>query len=592
MPRIAIGSDHAGYELKQHFIGVLTAGRPRGRSTTAPTRTESVDYPPFCAAVGRAVRDGEADVGIVLGGSGQGEQLAANKVRGVRAALCNDLYTARLARAHNDANVLDDRRAGGRRRARRGDPGHVPRHRVRGRPPRPPRRPDHDDRSRRITNGAVIACRSHPTPSPTPSVRPASTREVERQTTGLQLIASENFTSPAVHARRRVGADQQVLRGLPGQALLRRQRGHRRRRGARHRARQGAVRRRARQRAAALAAPTPTCARTRRCSSPATPCSGLSLDHGGHLTHGSPVNASGMLYHFVAYKVTPGDERIDFDQVRDLALEHRPKMIVAGTTSYPRRLDPEPFRAIADEVGALFMFDAAHLAGLIAGGAHPEPGAVRRRRHVHDAQDAARPARRLHPVARPSTPRRSTRPCSPAGRAARSSTSSPARRSRSARRAPELQRVRPPDRAPTPSALAEALAGEGFRLVSRRHRQPPDGRRPAPVRRRAHRQGGPERARRGRHHARTRTPSPTIRAARSSRAACASARRRSRPRAWRRPRWPQIASLIARALRDRDDARCTRRDQGRGRRALRPRSPPTLNGVMRRPPASAPEPRR
>jgi glycine hydroxymethyltransferase len=100
---------------------------------------------------------------------------------------------------------------------------------------------------------------------------------------------------------------------------------------------------------------------------------GLSLDHGGHLTHGSPVNASGILYHFVAYGITPGDERIDFDQVRDLALAHRPKLIVAGTTSYPRRLDPEPFRAIADEVGALFMFDAAHVAGLIAGGAHPDP---------------------------------------------------------------------------------------------------------------------------------------------------------------------------------------------------------------------------
>jgi glycine hydroxymethyltransferase len=100
---------------------------------------------------------------------------------------------------------------------------------------------------------------------------------------------------------------------------------------------------------------------------------GLSLDHGGHLTHGSPVNASGLLYNFVGYKVKPGDERIDMDQVRDLALEHRPKLIVAGTTSYPRRLDPEPFKAIADEVGALLMFDAAHIAGLIAGGAHPNP---------------------------------------------------------------------------------------------------------------------------------------------------------------------------------------------------------------------------
>jgi len=105
MSRIAIGSDHAGYELKQHLIGVLTAG---GHDVIdlGTHSTETCDYPQFCAAVGRAVRSDDADVGIVVGGSGQGEQLAANKVHGVRAALCNDLYTARLGRAHNDANVL------------------------------------------------------------------------------------------------------------------------------------------------------------------------------------------------------------------------------------------------------------------------------------------------------------------------------------------------------------------------------------------------------------------------------------------------------------------------------------------------------
>lgn len=105
MSRIAIGSDHAGYELKAHLVTVLEAA---GHDVVdlGTDSTEPVDYPEFCAAVGRTVRDGDADLGIVLGGSGQGEQLAANKVRGVRAALCNDLYTARLARAHNDANVL------------------------------------------------------------------------------------------------------------------------------------------------------------------------------------------------------------------------------------------------------------------------------------------------------------------------------------------------------------------------------------------------------------------------------------------------------------------------------------------------------
>jgi ribose 5-phosphate isomerase B len=105
VPRIAIGSDHAGYLLKQHLIPLLT---DEGHEVTdlGTDSEEPVDYPIYCSAVGRAVRDGRADLGIVVGGSGQGEQLSANKVRGVRAALCNDLYTARFARAHNDANVL------------------------------------------------------------------------------------------------------------------------------------------------------------------------------------------------------------------------------------------------------------------------------------------------------------------------------------------------------------------------------------------------------------------------------------------------------------------------------------------------------
>ena len=100
---------------------------------------------------------------------------------------------------------------------------------------------------------------------------------------------------------------------------------------------------------------------------------GLSLDHGGHLTHGSPVNASGILYKFHSFKVGPTDERLNFDEIRELAIAHKPKLIVAGTTSYPRRLEPEPFKKIADEVGAMMMFDIAHIAGLVAGGAHPNP---------------------------------------------------------------------------------------------------------------------------------------------------------------------------------------------------------------------------
>jgi ribose 5-phosphate isomerase B len=103
--RIAIGADHAGFALKQHLVGMLQrlghAVDDRGTHSDAPT-----DYPPICADVAREVTSGRADRGIVIGGSGQGEQMAANKVPGTRAALCNDLYTARTSREHNDANVL------------------------------------------------------------------------------------------------------------------------------------------------------------------------------------------------------------------------------------------------------------------------------------------------------------------------------------------------------------------------------------------------------------------------------------------------------------------------------------------------------
>ena len=195
--------------------------------------------------------------------------------------------------------------------------------------------------------------------------------EQRRQVTGLQLIASENFTSPAV--MRAVGSvlTNKYSEGYPGkryyggnevidsiEAL--------------------AIERVKELFGADHANVQPhSGANANMCVyqallAPGDTVLGLGLDHGGHLTHGSPVNASGIFYRFVNYGV--GDEeRIDMDQVRDLALEHRPRMIVAGTTSYPRRIDPEPFKAIADEVGALLLFDIAHLAGLVAGGAHPNP---------------------------------------------------------------------------------------------------------------------------------------------------------------------------------------------------------------------------
>ncbi|SIT69586.1 serine hydroxymethyltransferase [Edaphobacillus lindanitolerans] len=100
---------------------------------------------------------------------------------------------------------------------------------------------------------------------------------------------------------------------------------------------------------------------------------GMNLSHGGHLTHGSPVNFSGVQYNFVEYGVGKGDELIDYEDVRQKALEHKPKMIVAGASAYPRRIDFKKFREIADEVGAYLFVDMAHIAGLVAAGLHPNP---------------------------------------------------------------------------------------------------------------------------------------------------------------------------------------------------------------------------
>jgi glycine hydroxymethyltransferase len=197
-------------------------------------------------------------------------------------------------------------------------------------------------------------------------------REVERQNTTLQLIASENFTSPAVLRATGSVLTNKYSEGYPSKRYY----------GGNEVIDQ--VEDLARERAKALfgaehanvqphSGANANMAVYMGLLEPGDTVLGLRLDQGGHLTHGSPVNASGRLYHFVSYGVTPSDERIDLDQVRDLALEHHPKLIVTGATAYPRIIDPEPFREIADEAGALFMFDAAHVAGLIAGGVHPNP---------------------------------------------------------------------------------------------------------------------------------------------------------------------------------------------------------------------------
>jgi glycine hydroxymethyltransferase len=200
-------------------------------------------------------------------------------------------------------------------------------------------------------------------------------REEVRQRTTLQLIASENFASRAVREATGSVLTNKYAEGYPGKRYY----------GGNQIVDEAEDL--ARRRCCALfgaehanvqphAGANANMAAYLALLEPGDTVLGMRLDQGGHLTHGSPVNMSGRLYHFVAYGLTASDERIDLEQLEALAKEHRPKLIVAGATAYPRLIDPEPIARIADDVGALFLFDAAHVAGLIAGGVHPNPVGV------------------------------------------------------------------------------------------------------------------------------------------------------------------------------------------------------------------------
>ena len=204
-------------------------------------------------------------------------------------------------------------------------------------------------------------------------------QEWTRQTSTLQLIASENFASPAVMAATGSILTNKYAEGYPGRRYY----------GGNQIVDE--IEDLARRRLTALfgadhanvqphSGANANVAVYQALLQPGDTVLAMRLDQGGHLTHGSPVSITSKNWNFVSYGVTPRcddpanpGEMIDFDNVRDMALEHRPKLIVAGATAYARRIDPAPFREIADEVGAMLMFDSAHVAGLIAGGSHPNP---------------------------------------------------------------------------------------------------------------------------------------------------------------------------------------------------------------------------
>ena len=205
-----------------------------------------------------------------------------------------------------------------------------------------------------------------------PQIAQAIENEERRQHEGLELIASENFVSEAVLEAPARSSPTSTPKAIPASVIT-----------------------------AAASSPTwsrtwpaiapssssapsmPTCSRTParpptwrlmpRSSSRATPCSDLNLAHGGHLTHGHPLNFSGKTYKIVPYGVTKETETIDYDELEQIAVREQPKLIVGGGSAYPRIIDFARMRQIADKVGAIYLVDMAHFAGLVAGGAHPSP---------------------------------------------------------------------------------------------------------------------------------------------------------------------------------------------------------------------------
>jgi glycine hydroxymethyltransferase len=362
-----MAADHRGVRLKRELRERL---EQQGLEVVdyGPSGEEPVDYPEYAAPAARAVFEGKADRAILICGSGLGVMYTANRFPGVRAALVQDVEAAGMARRHNDANVLalsadrlDGEAAWPIVRAWLETPFDAGRHARRIR--------QIDDLTRvepsEARRGSGLA-------ELDPEIASVLRGEARRQALHLELIASENFVSEAVLEATGSVLTNKYAEGYPG----RRYYGgcevvDEAERLAIDRARQlfGADHANVQPHSGSQANE----AVYRAVCEVGDTVLAMNLDHGGHLTHGSPVNFSGKLYRIVPYGVREDTEQIDYEQVRRLALEHRPRMIQCGTTAYSRSLDFDAFRSIADEVGAVLFADIAHIAGLVVTGLHASP---------------------------------------------------------------------------------------------------------------------------------------------------------------------------------------------------------------------------
>lgn len=358
---IYLACDHAGFELKEILKQYLQE-IPLEFEDLGAYSTDSVDYPDFAKKLAKSVAGQPKSKGVLICGSGIGVSIAANRFKGIRAALCRVTEDAKLARKHNNANVLvlggritenslaidilknflNTSFEGGR----------------------------HMKRVNKIDTETGFF--EEPIETADPAIFAAIEQEKERQFYNIELIASENIVSKAVMDAQGSVLTNKYAEGYP----------HKRYYGGCEYvdiAEDLAIERLTKLFGVKYANVQPHSGSQANQAvfmsllQPGDTILGMSLDAGGHLTHGSSVNQSGKWFNAVQYGVSRETGQIDMDEVRKLAHEHKPKLIITGCSAYPRTLDFAEFGKIAKEVGAYLLADVAHYSGLIAAGVYPSP---------------------------------------------------------------------------------------------------------------------------------------------------------------------------------------------------------------------------
>lgn len=360
--RVSIASDHGGVELKKALVKALA-----GEVTMAdkgPQDTVSCDYPDYAIEVAREVASGAADFGILICRSGIGMSMTANRFQNVRAAICATVEAAKITRQHNGANVLclgadvvstelaiEIAKAF---LAQAVDPD-----------ARHERRRAKIERAGRLSDVSGLM-------KDDPEVFAAIQAQTAQEDAEINLIASENTSSRACREAAGSVLMNKYAEGYPGKRWYS---------GCIpvDTAEQLAIDRAKQLFGAEHANVQPHCGSAANMAvyfatiKPGDTIMSLSLDQGGHLSHGSSVNFSGKIYNIVPYTVDPKTEQLDYDAMEKQALEVKPKILLTGASAYPRIIDFKRIREICDKCGAIMMVDMAHIAGLVAGGAHPSP---------------------------------------------------------------------------------------------------------------------------------------------------------------------------------------------------------------------------